>query len=363
MIPPMKRLAALSLALLAACTTTAPAPVTRDYRVIAYVRGRTDIGRIGAGKLTHINYAFGKVSAEGEVVIEPDAPAHFSQLNALKARNPRLKVLISIGGWGADNFSDAALTDESRQKFARSAVALIDRYALDGVDLDWEYPGQPGPGIKFRPEDKENFTLLLKTLREQLGSRLLTIASAGGRYFEHTEMDRLHQYLDFVNVMTYDFAGSWSDVTGHHTPLFRSAAAPEKPASIDFIEQHLRAGIPPDKIVLGVAFYGRSWKGIADGNNGLNQPYQAYDVDVPYARLVAEYLTSPAFERFWDPSAHAPYLWDRSGGRFVTYDDPQSLLDKARFVKERGLGGMMYWEHSHDPEERLLDVISGELSK
>src|SRR5688572_23738648 len=138
MIPPMKTLAALSLALLAACTTTAPAPVTRDYRGIAYVRGRTDIGRISAGKLTHINYAFGKVSPEGEVVIEPDAPAHFSQLNALKARNPRLKLLISVGGWGADNFSDAALTPESRERFARSAVALIDQHHLDGVDLDWE---------------------------------------------------------------------------------------------------------------------------------------------------------------------------------------------------------------------------------
>ncbi|HET7705281.1 MAG TPA: glycoside hydrolase family 18 protein [Thermoanaerobaculia bacterium] len=357
----MKKLAALSLLLLAACATTTTPPDGHDYRIIAYVRGRTDIGRIGAEKLTHINYAFGKVSPEGEVVIEEDAPAHFSQLNALKARNPRLKVLISIGGWGADNFSDAALTDESRQKFARSAVALIDRYALDGVDLDWEYPGQPGPGIKFRPEDKQNFTLLLKTMREHLGSRLLTIASAGGRYFDHTEMDVLHQYLDFVNVMTYDFAGSWSDVTGHHTPLFRSASTPDRHASVDFIEQHLRAGIPAKKIVLGVAFYGRSWKGAGEASNGFAQPFEAYDVDVPYSRLVSEYLTSPAFERFWDAAARAPYLWDRTGRRFVTYDDPQSLREKARFVRERGLGGVMYWEHSHDPEERLLGVLSTEL--
>jgi chitinase len=357
----MKRLLAASLLFLTGCASTAPTPAPHDYRVIAYVRGRTDIARIGAEKLTHINYAFGKVSPEGEVVIEPEAPAHFSQLNALKARNPRLKVLISIGGWGADHFSEAALTEEAREKFARSAVALVDLYALDGVDLDWEYPGQPGPGISFRPEDKENFTLLLKTMRAHLGSRLLTIASSGGRYFEHTEMGSLHQYLDFINVMTYDFAGAWSDVTGHHTPLLRSASAPDKPASVDFIDQHLRAGIPASKIVLGVAFYGRSWKGVGGANNGLYQPYQSYDTDVPYARLVSEYLPSSAFERFWDAAARAPYLWDKTGGRFVTFDDPRSLREKTSFVKERGLGGVMYWEHSHDAEERLLDVLAHEL--
>ncbi|HUP48188.1 MAG TPA: glycosyl hydrolase family 18 protein, partial [Thermoanaerobaculia bacterium] len=233
----------------------------------------------------------------------------------------------------------------------------IETYALDGIDLDWEYPGQPGPGIKFRPEDRENFTALLQTMRAHLQSRLLTIASGGGRYFDHTEMDRLHHFLDWINVMTYDFAGSWSTTTGHHTPLYRSAAAPDSIAGSDFIEQHLRAGIPPRKIVLGAAFYGRSWKGVNRENNGLFQPYESYDSDVPYSRIVAEYLPSGAFERMWDEAARAPYLWDAAAGRFVTYDDPQSLREKARYVKARGLGGMMYWEHSHDPGETLLDAI------
>src|SRR6185503_19386069 len=99
-----------------------------------------------ADKLTHINYAFALVSKEGEVVLNnPESPAHLSQLQALKAKNPALKIIVSVGGWGADNFSDAALTDASRDKFAKSVTALIKRYALDGIDLDWEYPGQPGP--------------------------------------------------------------------------------------------------------------------------------------------------------------------------------------------------------------------------
>ena len=358
----MKRLAwavflLVTFLFVTACASSTPAPSAVEPRIIAYVRGRTDIARISAEKLTHINYAFAKVSPEGEVVIDAAAPAHFAQLVAFKERNRDLKILISVGGWGADHFSDAALTSESREKFARSAVALIERHGLDGVDLDWEYPGQPGPGIKFRADDKQNFTLLLETMRRHLGARLLTIASSAGRYFEHTEMETLHRHLDFVNVMTYDFAGSWTNVTGHHTPLFRSASAPDRPASVDFIEQHLRAGIPAGKIVLGVAFYGRSWKGVTDANDGLYQSYEAYDSDVPYSKIRSQYLTSPLFQRFWDESARAPYLFDRAGRRFVTYDDPQSLAEKARFVKSRGLGGIMYWEHSHDPEEILLDAV------
>jgi hypothetical protein len=198
----------------------------QTYKIIGYVRGRAEINAISAEKLTHINYAFAKVNPLGVIDFEDrDAPAHLAQLQALKARNPQLKLIVSVGGWGADFFSDAALTDASRCRFAMSAVDLIKRYALDGIDLDWEYPGQPGPGIGFRAEDKENFTLLLKTVREEL-DRLgearrrkytLSIASAGGKYFEHTEMNRLHVYLDWINVMSYDLSGGWSPGAGHHT--------------------------------------------------------------------------------------------------------------------------------------------------
>src|SRR6185369_3274255 len=148
--------------------TNAAAPRAR-YRIVGYVGSRTNIYAISVEKLTHVNYAFATVTPQGEVVLRNEnAPSHLAQLQALKSRNPDLKVIISIGGWGADNFSDAALTDVSRDKFATSAVDMLKRYALDGIDLDWEYPGQPGPGIKFRPEDKQNFTLLLKTIRGQL---------------------------------------------------------------------------------------------------------------------------------------------------------------------------------------------------
>ena len=235
------------------------------YMIVGYVFRSSNIHGIGADKLTHINYAFALVSKDGDVVLKnPDAPAHLSQLQALKAKNPSLKIIVSVGGWGADNFSDAALTDTSRDKFARSVIALIKRYALDGIDLDWEYPGQPGPGIKYRPEDKENFTSLLRTIRRQLDALsdergrkgsdryTLTIASAAGEYFEHTEMDKLHVYLDWINIMAYDFYTSSAKTTGHHTGLYRSLSAGNSVASAEAsVKQHLAAGIPARKLVMG----------------------------------------------------------------------------------------------------------------
>lgn len=342
------------------------------YRIVGYVGGRAEIWRVDARKLTHINYAFAQVNDDAEAYFRnPDAPAHLAQLQALKARNPALKILVSVGGWGADGFSDAALTDSSRAKFSRGAVEMVKRYALDGFDVDWEFPGQPGPGIKFREEDKQNFTLMLKSLREHLDALsderertgddryLLTIASNDNqRYFDHTEMDRLHVYLDFINVMTYDMFTSGSPTTGHHTGLYRSAG-PDAPTrtSESAVARHLDAGIPPEKIVLGVAFYGRGWQGVHPENNGLHQPYDRFAGAWGYQTIMSRFTPENGFERFWDDAAQAPYLWNADSLMFISYDDPESLRAKAVFVRERQLGGMMYWEHSHDPEEILLTTI------
>ena len=336
------------------------------YRIVAYVSRRADMSRIGAEKLTHINYAFGSVSESGDVVLNTEAPAHLAQLQALKAKNPKLKLILSIGGWGADNFSDAAFNRGTRDRFAASAITILKEYALDGIDLDWEYPGQPGPGIKFLAEDKENFTLMLKTLRERLDALsnarqrrgadryTLTIATAGGPYFQHTEMDRLHPYVDWINIMGYDFAGEWSKATAHHAGLF---AAPNEVSSESFIRQHLAAGIPSRKLVLGVPFYGRAWCGVYPSRTGLQQPVEAYEGSFPYSVLIRQYIGQQGFKRHWDRSAHAPYLWNPSSGIFITYEDPMSLRDKVHFVKQHHLGGIMYWEESEDPDEVLLDAV------
>ena len=352
------------------------APAQRwKYRVVGYVYSVENIHAISAEKLTHINFAFALVSRVGEVVLEdPKAPERLAQLQALKAKNPALKIIVSVGGWGADNFSDAALTDASREKFAASAAALVRRYALDGIDLDWEYPGQPGPGIKYRPEDKQNFTLMLKAVRSRLDALsdergrkgqeryTLSIASSADEYFAHTEMEKLHVYLDWINIMTYDFFTSGAATTGHHTGLYKSLSAGDSRAYAEAaVKQHLDAGIPSRKLVLGAAFYGRSFTGVKPENNGLYQPYERFVDEYPYAVLVRDYVNKQGFKRLWDAAAKAPYLWNPASATFITYEDPESLKAKAEFVRAHNLGGVMYWEHGHDPSEVLLSTIFDRL--
>jgi len=325
---------------------------------------------IHSEKLTHINFAFARITPAGRAVVS-DGEASLVRLVALKKTNPRLKVIVSIGGWMADGFSDAALTDASRALFADSAVELLRQFSADGIDIDWEYPGQGVAGIKYRAEDRQNFTRLLQVLRDKLdaasaaqgrtggGRYTLTIASADREYFDHTEMDKLHVYLDWINVMNYDFFNSLTPTTGHHAGLYGAATAlPTDRYADASVKQHLAAGIPSDKIVLGVAFYGRGFTGVKPVDHGLRQPYERFEGAHDYSELVAKFIGSQGFTRYWDDRAKAPYLWNSASRTFITYDDPQSITIKAQYVKAHHLGGMMFWELSEDRNDELLDVIA-----
>lgn len=347
-------------AVIAVLGVLASGPSSAAARVVAYVTGWEKPPDIPATKLTHINYAFARIDAEGKAVLpHPGAPANLEYLRSLKAKNPQLKVLISVGGWEAEGFSDAAVSQASRETFARSVVALLREHSLDGVDLDWEYPGQSVSGIRSRPEDKRNFTALLREMRAQLGDRyLLTIASADREYFQFTQMDRLHVYLDWINVMSYDFFNSLTPTTGHHAGLFASAfAAPTDRNADASVKQHLAAGIPPRKLVLGVAFYGRGFAGVTPLHDGVNQPYERFEAAHPYSELVEKFIDRSGFVREWDAKAQAPFLWNAQTRAFITYDDPQSIAIKAEYVRKHHLGGMMFWELSQDSNGALLDAI------
>lgn len=342
-------------------------------RVVAYVAGWSMPRSVPAERLTHVNFAFARIDASGRVAFQDERFGEaIRSLVALKARNPMLKVLVSVGGWQADGFSDAALSARSRDTFARSAVEFIRLHRLDGIDVDWEYPGQGVGAIEYRSEDKENFTLLLKTLRAQLDAAshadgragqyryLLTIASADREYFDHTEMDRLHGYLDWINVMAYDFHNSLTPTTGHHAGLYPSEfAAPTDRSADGSIRQHLSAGIPPEKLVLGVAFYGRRFEGVSASHEGLNQSYASYGGDLSYAELADCCIDRGGFVRRWDARARAPYLWNASTRILISYDDPESIAAKAAYVRQKRLGGMMFWELSQDRNGELLGAILG----
>jgi chitinase len=327
---------------------------------------------VSANKLDVINYAFARLEPKGDVVLpSPTADQTLATFVGLRKINPNLKVVVSIGGWGADYFSDVALTDATRQHMADSAAALIEKYDVDGVDLDWEYPTLPGAGISHRPEDKRNFSLLLEALRARLdklgaahGGRhyLLSIAAADGEFVQGIELERVGRALDWINLMTYDFHNSLTPTTGHHAGLHLSRLAPADDRAGDkAVAQFLAAGVPARKLNLGVAFYGRSFTGVDPQHDGLQQKYAKYQGSPSWSELVANFIDKNGYVRHWDAQAQAPYLWNAATHTFITYEDPESLRAKVAFVKAKGLGGVMYWEHSLDRNEELLDVLDQSL--
>lgn len=352
----------LGVCLVAGCSS--PNPTSSGYVRIGYVHGTVDVSPKEARQLTHINYAFANVTEEGRVVLERERDSvNLARLRALKSENPDLKILLSIGGWvWSDYFSNAALTDSSRALFARTAVDLLRKHDLDGLDLDWEYPAQPGEDNMYRPEDTRNFTLLLQTVRRHLNEQgkrdartgedryLLTIAAGAGLdYLKNTNMVAAHEPLDFVNLMTYDFHGAWTDHTGHHANLFFPASPDTvRRAAAAAVDWFIKAGVPLHKIVLGVPFYGRGWVGVEPDNGGLYQPYAEPRGGYPYDTLANHLAEQSDFVRRWDETARAPYLWNADSSLLITYETPRSLRSKAHFVKSRGLAGMMYWEHDGD---------------
>lgn len=360
---PHRRLRTLLAATLLAFAATAQA---QPPRLIGYVMDRPAPLQLSANKLDVVNFAFAVVAPDGRVYLpETVDPARLHAVVAKRMDNPGLKVVLSIGGWGAGNFSEAAASVAARTRFIDSCVALMDRFDLDGVDIDWEYPGLGDAGISHGPDDRRNFTLLLEELRTRLdheggGQRhyLLTIAAAEGRFAQGLELPRIAASLDWINLMTYDFHGSLTPTTGHHSSLSRSAlAGPGARTTEDAVKYFLDAGIPADKINVGVPFYGRSFGDVEPANDGLYQRFASDGGFITWQQIAHTRLGAPGWQRHWDDEAQAPYLWNPSERRFITYDDPRSLATKADYVKRNGLGGIMYWEQHGDDNEQLLDVL------
>ncbi|MGH2617336.1 MAG: glycoside hydrolase family 18 protein [Thermomicrobiales bacterium] len=379
---------------------------TPPRRIIGYYAGWTAKTKnytpldIPADKLTHVNYAFGLIDADGKAMLG-DAEAdighsdvaasphlgslkgNFHQLGLLKERYPHVRTLISIGGWtGSGRFSDAVATEEKRRAFAGSCIALfITRWpgVFDGIDIDWEYPVCCGlPDNAYRPEDRRNCTLLFAEFRRQLDGLgaltgrhfLLTAAMPAGRElptgcFEPREAAHI---LDWINVMTYDMNGSKrSGITNFNAPFRPSSSdpRPEETRRDWSVEGTVRvfeeAGVPREQIVVGVPFYGHGFTGVPDVNNGLYQSF-AEPMSADYHTIVSDLLPLPTFEQFRDPEAEVPWLYDAESQTMLSYDDPESIARKTDYVNDQGLGGMMFWELSGDDKEAsLLTAISTRL--
>lgn len=345
--------------------------VWAQSQVIAYVFPQHQLiqpGDIAARKLTRINYAFANLQGGKIVNGFAEDDRNIPALVALRKENPSLKVLVSVGGWlWSGNFSDMALTKQSRELFIDSVVTFIDNYQLDGLDIDWEYPGMVGAGNHFRPEDKQNYTQLLKELRKRFDHEektlhhplLLSVAAGASKEFlDHTEMGEVQKYLDSVNLMAYDYYEPDSDtMTGHHAPLYTNPSDPKKISADQSVREYEKAGVPPAKIVLGVPFYGHVWEQVQDINHGLYQPGKPVpNAFASYGNITATMLNH-GYERYWDAAASAPYLYSAEQKIFVSFEDPESLRLKSSYVLGHQLGGIMFWDYSGDPSGALLDTI------
>ncbi|MEU6931477.1 glycoside hydrolase family 18 protein [Streptomyces sp. NPDC046374] len=433
--------AAVSLGLLAALAPAAGAaqtshqhekPAKPAYKRVGYftqwgVYGRNfqvkDLETSGtAARLSHINYAFGNVSAEGKcftgnvpgeadawadyvrpldaagsvdgVADTPDQPlaGNFNQLRELKAAHPGLKVMISLGGWGwSTHFSDAARTPASRKALVASCVDLYIKGNLpadgarggagaaaglfDGIDIDWEWPGSAGDtDTVFRPEDKQNFTALVREFRTQLDAYAKTerkrkhyelsafVPTAPAKIDAGFEVRKIMRDLDFVNLQGYDFHGSWESTTAQQSALF----APRGDFSVDqTVNDWLRRGAPARKLVVGMPFYGQGWTGVTGGGTGLGKPatgaaagtWGAGSEDYEALRKLAESGASTVYR-----DRRNGHAWLFDGTTLWTYDDPQVLRTKSAYVRAKGLGGAMFWSLDGDtPDGELITAVNGVL--
>lgn len=330
----------------------------------AYVFGHCDaITDEDAKMLDLINIAFGLIR-DGRLFVPESAASPVWE--RLRAANPSLRVLLSIGGWGAGGFSTMAKSQTARQVFIDSCLSAVEAYGLDGLDLDWEYPTIDSAGIDADPADRENFTALLTELRAALDTRypdthkMLTIAAGGGDYYIHAvELSKLVPVLDYISLMTYDLAGLHVPAM-HHTALYSTALQPN---SVDAnVKRFMAAGAPAEKLVIGAAFYSRRWLHIPDGGtHGLGQSETIRDPGSggfgPGFGTLSTMRGRDGFTAYRDETAHAPYLYNAETGEWLSYDDPESVAEKVRYAKEHGLCGVMYWEHGCDPTRALLDAL------
>ena len=381
--------------------------------VVAYVSGGQGKPLPDFGKVTHIDYAFGRIDSTFSG-LSIENPPRFKEIADLKNeynKTAQRKVFmqLSIGGWGSGRFSEMVTDTAFRHAFVASCKRVVEEYGIDGIDLDWEYPSSGVAGISSSPTDIDNFTLWVKELREALGQdKLLTIATIStARFIDFKAVD---PYIDFYNIMSYDmdvapchhaplkrfeieilrdslignlrmgfgFMGYPSDSSVaqkygqmYQTPVmlnadyFRQFAASltkeENPkeskiagpcTTEEAVMMHIAAGLDPRKLVLGMPFYGKS-------GGGVNYPFQK---EFWETGEVGE-----GYQEVWDEIAWVPYIADAEGNLVYGFENEQSIRAKCRFAKEHHLLGAMYWEYCIDAGRtepfrgKLINAVAEEI--
>ena len=323
-------------------------------QVIAYYAGdEKSINEFDLKGVDQIIYSF--LHLKGNKLAIDNEKDSLTLINLINQKNryPKLKVLVSLGGWGGcETCSDVFSSEKSRIEFAISTADIIESFDADGIDLDWEYPAISGfPGHSFKPEDRENFTDLVIQLRRYMkkGDILSFAAGASDRFFENSiEWDKVMPLVNNVNLMTYDFYGSGSSKTGHHTAL--SSNEFQDRSAESSIEKLINFGVNPKKIFIGAAFYIKTFKNVPNINNGLNQNA---DWNKSYNQINFEDVRSD-FNFYWDTLASSPYAYDSINKIFATFDDHKSIKLKSKYALDKKLGGIMFWQLMNDKKQNGL---------
>ncbi|HEY4111001.1 glycoside hydrolase family 18 protein [Puia sp.] len=330
--------------------------------VIGYYAGRsTGIDSFPTQKLTHIIFSFCHLNGNRLNVNNARDTATIEGLVALKAKHPGLKVILSLGGWGGcKTCPDVFSTDSGRREFARSARQLSDYFHTDGIDLDWEYPALENvPGYPYTPQDKDNFTAVVRLLRKTLSPKAeISFAAGGFTTYLQTSIDwkQVAPLVDYINLMSYDLINGYSTKTGHHTGLY---STPQQVESVDHAVRWLEAaGVPLKKVAIGMAFYARLFQGADSVNNGLYRPCHFYR-GVSYRDQATKLSADSGYVYHWDSVAQAPYKYNAKDQIFASFDDTTSIRLKTEYALRKKLGGVMFWQLTEDNffSGGLVDVI------
>ncbi|MCO4162942.1 glycoside hydrolase family 18 protein [Citrobacter youngae] len=372
-----------------------------------------DINKLDVRQITHLNYSFGLVynnekdetndalkdaSKLHQIWLSQKVQDDLLKIPQLRKQNPNLKVLLSVGGWGARGFSGAAATKESRAVFIQSAQEIIAKYGLDGIDLDWEYPVNGAWGlVESQPADRANFTALLTELRAALGhKKLLTIAVGANAESPKSWVDvkAIAPSLDYINLMTYDMAygTQYFNSNLYDSTQWPTVAAADRYSANFVVDNYLAAGLKASQMNLGIGFYGRvpkravepgiDWSKPDAQKNPVTQPYfepaqielfkslgvdLSKDTYVKYNDIVAKLINDPQkrFSQHWDDEAKVPWLSVQSAdGKALfalSYENPRSVAIKADYIKSKGLGGAMFWEYGADDQNQLAKQLADSL--
>ena len=341
--------------------TLSVAQTDKEFRIVGYYSGPTAlIDSFQTEQLTHLIFCFSHLEGNRLRIGSAADSATIKKMVELKHKNKELKVMLSLGGWGGcETCSDVFSTATGRNEFAQSVKAISAYFGTDGIDLDWEYPAIQGyPGHAFKNADRENFTALLKVLREvNVSDFQLSFAAGGFTSFIDSSVEWMEviKYTDFINIMTYDLVHGYSTVSGHHTSLYSTEKQVE--STDHAVQMLLEAGVPANQLVIGAAFYGRYFE-IADGNPvDLYMPCR-FSHALSSKDMTDSLSVDRGFEWRWDDEAQAPYAINVERRLVATYDDERSIALKTKYAVAYRLGGIMFWQLMDDKfDHGLLEVM------